>query len=72
MEKENQSACNCLCDLGFLRLPRVLELVPVCEASWWSGCKSGLYPKPYKIGDRSTGWKVKDIRECLESFKQMT
>lgn len=54
--------------LAYLRLPQVLRLIPVSKATWWNGCKTGQYPKPYKIGLRTTAWKVKDIIKCLESF----
>jgi predicted DNA-binding transcriptional regulator AlpA len=53
---------------GFLRLKDVLKLIPVCKATWWNGCKSGIYPKPYRIGERSTGWKVSDIIDCMNNF----
>ncbi|WP_414709843.1 helix-turn-helix transcriptional regulator [Puia sp.] len=55
---------------GFLRLPAVLALIPVCKATWWNGCKSGRFPKPYKLGPKVTGWKVKDILQCLNDFPQ--
>ena len=54
--------------LAFLRLPQVLKLIPVCKATWWNGCKTGRFPKPYKLGPRTTAWKVKDILKCIESF----
>jgi predicted DNA-binding transcriptional regulator AlpA len=43
---------------GFLRLDQVLKLIPVSKATWWNGCKSGQFPKPYKLGPRITAWKV--------------
>ena len=52
--------------VGFLRLPQVLEIIPVCRATWWSGCKEGRYPKPVKIGKRCTAWKMKDILDLAE------
>ena len=39
---------------GFLRLPQVLALIPVSRSAWWAGCKSGRYPKPVKLGPRTT------------------
>lgn len=52
---------------GFLRLPQVLALIPVGRSSWWRGCKTGRYPKPVKIGPRTTVWRVEDIRALIES-----
>ena len=54
---------------GFLRLSQVLKLIPVSKATWWNGCKIGLYPKPYKIGKRITAWKASEIKICLNNFK---
>jgi predicted DNA-binding transcriptional regulator AlpA len=51
---------------GFLRLPQVLALIPVCKSSWWNGCKSGRYPKPVKIGPNSTAWRAEDIAELMQ------
>ena len=50
---------------GFLRLSQVLALIPVGKSSWWRGCKSGRYPKPVKLGPRTTAWKVEEIRELI-------
>ena len=51
---------------GFLRLPQVLQLIPVCRATWWNGCKSGRFPKPVKLGPRTTAWRAEDIAELVE------
>ena len=53
-------------DAGFLRLPQVLRLFPVSRSSWWSGVKSGKYPRAYKIGLHTTAWRVCDIRALLD------
>ena len=50
-----------LAEESFLRLPQVLELIPVCKSAWWQGCKEGRYPKPIKLGPRTTVWKASDI-----------
>jgi len=52
---------------GFLRLPQVLALIPVCPATWWNGCRSGRFPKPIKISPRVTVWRATDIAALLES-----
>lgn len=53
---------------GFLRLSQVLALIPVGRSSWWRGCKTGRYPKPVKLGPRTTAWKVEDIAALVESL----
>ncbi|QMW01486.1 helix-turn-helix transcriptional regulator [Spirosoma foliorum] len=53
---------------GFLRLEQVLQLIPVSKATWWNGCRSGQFPKPYKLAPRVTAWKANDIRQWIERF----
>ena len=52
-----------------MRLDQVLKLIPVSKATWWNGCRSGRFPKPYKLGPRVTAWKVRDIQTLIEEFK---
>jgi predicted DNA-binding transcriptional regulator AlpA len=52
----------------YLRLPQVLELVPVGKSTWWAGCKTGRFPKPVKLGPRTTAWRAEDIVALLEQF----
>lgn len=53
---------------GFLRLPQVLALIPISKSTWWEGCKSGRFPKPIKLGPRTTAWRAEDIAALVESF----
>jgi predicted DNA-binding transcriptional regulator AlpA len=53
---------------GFLRLPKVLDLVPVSRSTWWAGCKTGRFPKPVKLGPRTTAWRAEDIAALLEKL----
>jgi prophage regulatory protein len=55
---------------GFLRLPQIiapLGPIPVSRSTWWSGVKSGRYPKPVKLGPRVTAWRIEDIRALIEN-----
>lgn len=54
--------------IQFLRLNQVLEKIPVSRSSWWAGCKSGRYPKPVKLGPRTTAWRLSDINELLKKI----
>lgn len=51
---------------GFLRLPQVLQLIPVSRSTWWAGVQSGIYPKPVKISTRITAWRAEDIYALIE------
>jgi predicted DNA-binding transcriptional regulator AlpA len=54
--------------VGFLRLPQVLTIIPISKSTWWKGCKAGRYPKPVKLGPRSTAWKVEDIAALVKQL----
>jgi prophage regulatory protein len=54
---------------GFLRLSSVLAPkgpIPVGRSTWWAGVKAGRFPKPIKLGPRTTAWRVEDIRALIE------
>ena len=53
---------------AMLRLPQVLNLIPVSRSAWWAGCKNGRYPKPVKIGPRTTAWRAEDIKALLRKL----
>ena len=54
---------------GFVRLPAILRVIPVGRSTWWAGVKSGRFPRAVKLGPNTTGWRVEDIRQLMESFK---
>lgn len=67
---------HALPETGFVRLhqflgdpkarPPVPPIIPVCKSSWWAGVKSGRYPRAYKLGPKTTAWKVEDIRALID------
>jgi len=64
---------NQLPETGFLRLPQIIgnkkrgitAVIPVSKTAWWAGVKDGRFPKPVKLGPRTTAWKVEDIRRLI-------
>lgn len=55
--------------IGFIRLSAILAPngpIPVGRSTWWAGVKSGRFPKPVKLGPRTTAWRVEDIRALVE------
>jgi predicted DNA-binding transcriptional regulator AlpA len=37
-------------DTGFVRIKTILKLIPIGETTWRQGVKSGIFPKPIKLG----------------------
>ncbi len=51
---------------GFLRQFKVLKLVPFSKSTLWRRVKDGTFPKPLKLSNRVTVWRVEDIRQWIE------
>ncbi len=64
------SLYSALPETGFVRLPIILSVFPVSRSAFWAGVKSGKYPKPVKLSERTTAWKVEDIRALIASYDQ--
>lgn len=67
---------NPIPEVGYVRLSQIIgdpkadppipAIIPVSKSTWWSGVKSGRFPKPTKLGPRTTVWHVEDIRALIE------
>lgn len=55
---------------SLLRLPQVLKIIPISKSAWWQGCKNGRYPKPIKLGPRTTVWKASDISAFMRELSR--
>jgi prophage regulatory protein len=51
--------------LRLLKLPQVLDRVPVSKSTWWSGVASGRFPKPVSLGPRSKAWLEEDVNSLI-------
>jgi len=57
---------------GFMRITQICNhkgekgVVPISKSSWWSGVRDGRFPKPVKLGKRTTVWRVADIRRLID------
>ena len=70
---------NQLPETGYLRLTQIIgnsnaippipPIFPVGKSTWWAGVKDGRYPKPVKISERCTAWRVEDILALVRSAK---
>jgi predicted DNA-binding transcriptional regulator AlpA len=55
-------------ETGFLRLPQILEIIPISKSTWWLGVKTGRFPKPTKLGKKISAWRVEEIKALIEKF----
>jgi hypothetical protein len=68
---------NRIPDFGYVRLKQILgdrktdpptpPIIPVSRATWYQGIKDGRFPKPIKLGERISVWRVEDIRALVEA-----
>jgi len=57
-------------EMGFLRLPQVLSVIPLGKTCWFDGVKSGRFPKPVKLSARCTAWRAEDIRDLITRLSE--
>lgn len=73
-----EASINNINPLGFLRASQILgnrkkgipALIPVSRSSWYAGVRDGKYPKPQKLGPRTSVWRASDILAILDSGGQ--
>ncbi len=65
---ENVMQSELLPSVGFIRIRTVLQIIPVSRSAWYLGIQQGQYPKPIKLGPRSSAWRVQDIRALIDKF----
>lgn len=41
--------------------------LPFSPATFWRKVKEGAFPKPVKLGERITAWRVGDVRAWIEA-----
>ena len=52
----------------FLRLPQVLEIIPISKSTWWKGIQEGRFPKPVKLTERTSAWLLDDIEVLCDKL----
>lgn len=60
---------------GFVRLKQIIgdssadppipAIYPVSRSSWYAGVKARRFPKPVKLGPRTSAWSVESIRALI-------
>ena len=53
---------------GLVRLNSILGPdgpIPVSRSTWYAGVKAKRFPQPVRLGQRTTAWRVSDIRELI-------
>jgi Predicted transcriptional regulator len=67
---------NTMLAIGYLRIWQIVgdkkrgiePILPIGRSTFLAGVKSGKYPQPVKLGERTTAWKKSDILALLDSM----
>ncbi len=51
-----------------IRLPGVLDRVPMSRSGWLQGVKDGRYPAPVRLSPRRVAWRESDINEFINGL----
>ena len=41
-------------------------LIPVSRSSWYQGIRDGIYPKPVRLGKRTSAWRVYELMRVTD------
>ena len=51
---------------GYIRQSQLIPApIPFSSSTLWRRVKAGTFPKPVKLSERVTAWRVEDVREWL-------
>lgn len=45
--------------------PKIPGVLPFSRATLWRMVGAGKFPKPVRLGDRVTAWRVEDVRQWM-------
>lgn len=64
----NENFSGRLPEAGYLRQSQLIPIiVPFSSATLWRKVKAGEFPRPVKLSERVTAWRVEDIRAWMQS-----
>ena len=64
----NENSFSKLSDEAFIRQSQLIpNLIPFSAATLWRKVKAGQFPRPVKLSQRVTAWRVCDIKQWLHS-----
>ncbi len=53
---------------GYVRQSQLIPtIIPFSSATLWRKVRAGQFPRPVKLSERVTAWRVDDIREWMQS-----
>ena len=53
-----------------MRIPQILEVMPISKSKFWLMVQKGEFPKPIKIG-RSSFWTMEQVQSFIREKSSM-
>lgn len=50
---------------AFVKQPQILQVVPISASSLWRWVAIGRFPRPIKLSDHCSVWRVQDVRDWM-------
>lgn len=50
-----------------MRQSKLLDVLPFSDATLWRRVGNGTFPKPKKLSEKVTAWRVEEVRAWLDS-----
>ena len=67
--QSNRAVFDLLPSDGYVRQAHLIHaVVPFSGATLWRKVKAGTFPRPVKLSERVTAWRVEDIRALIDQF----
>lgn len=57
--------------MKFIRMNQLLERIPLSKSTLWTWAKDGRFPKPVRLGPRSTAWRIADIEKWEKAREKL-
>lgn len=51
--------------ITLMRIPQILEVMPISKSKFWLMVQKGEFPKPIKIG-RSSFWTIEQVQTFIQ------
>ncbi|HOY23372.1 MAG TPA: AlpA family phage regulatory protein [Cellvibrio sp.] len=61
-------AINSLAVDPLIRLPQVLQILPIGKSTFWKMIADGRAPRGRKLGEKTTVWKLSEIKKMVDDL----
>ena len=52
---------------GYIRVSQLIKIIPFSASTIWRKAKKGDFPKPVKLSEQITAWRVEDIKAWMNA-----